>query len=98
MRAQPNPLVKCSCGRTADPSFDEVDIGVGVQQFQIGWECSEHGGICGVCYSCGVAERVGYTHESWCQEHPNITITAEAFDAETDRLRDAVVAKFRKTK
>ena len=78
----------------AEPSYEEVDIGVGVQKHLVGWECPEHGGLCGVCSSCGVAEKVGYTHQVWCLDKPRITITAEAFDAETDKLRDEVVARF----
>jgi hypothetical protein len=87
--------VRCTCGRDADPVYEEVDIGVGVQQFLVAWECYEHGGICGVCYGCGVPERVGSTHRSWCSSHPGETITAEAFEAETDRIRDAVVSRFK---
>jgi hypothetical protein len=90
-----NLPVTCSCGREADPVYEEVDIGVGVQSFHAGWECAEHGGICGVCGSCGVADSVGYTHQSWCREHPNETITAETFEAETDKLRDDVLARFK---
>ena len=88
------PPVTCSCGKKAEPCYEEVDIGVGVQQFLVGWECPEHGGICGVCPSCGVPDRPGYAHGSWCGERPGEVITAEAFDAETDRLRDAFVERF----
>ena len=90
-----NPPVTCSCGAEAEPYYEEVDIGVGVQRFLTGWECWEHGGICGVCGSCCIADRPGYTHRSWCREHPGETITVEGFDAETDRMRDAVVARFK---
>jgi hypothetical protein len=89
-----NPPVTCSCGREADPYYEEVDIGVGVQRFLAGWECYEHGGICSVCSSCGIADRPGYTHRSWCSDHPSEIITPDAFDAETDKLRNAVVAGF----
>lgn len=91
---KPNPPVTCSCGREADPYYEEVDIGVGVQRFLTGWECYEHGGICGTCNGCGVADRPGYTHGSWCPEHPGETITAESFDAETDKIADRVAARF----
>jgi hypothetical protein len=94
-RDKMNPPVICPCGREADPYYEEVDIGVGVQRFHAGWECYEHGGLCGVCGSCGIAERPGYTHQSWCREHPSESITPEAFDAETDRLRDVVVERFK---
>lgn len=90
-----NPPVTCGCGKAAEPVCEEVDIGVGVQSFQTGWACPEHGGICGVCRSCGIADRPGYTHQSWCSAHPSETITAEAFEAETDKLRDEVVARFK---
>ena len=90
-----NPPVTCACGKAAVPFFEEVDIGVGVQKFQTGWECPEHGGICGVCRGCNVADRIGYTHEARCAEHPGETITVEAFEAETDKLRDQVVARFK---
>ena len=86
--------VTCACGREADPYYEEVDVGVGVQRFLAGWECPEHGGICGVCGSCRVADRVGYTHRSWCGEHPGEVITADAFEARTDEITDAVVLRF----
>ncbi len=89
-----NPPVTCSCGRVADPYEEEVDIGVGVQRFLAGWECAEHGGICGVCFSCGVADRPDYTHQAWCREHPGKTITAESFEAETDKMRDDLLKRF----
>lgn len=89
-----NPPVTCSCGREAEPHYEEVDIGVGVQQHLAGWGCPEHGGICGVCGSCGVADRPGYTHRSWCSEHAGEAITLESFEAETDRIANAVVARF----
>lgn len=91
-----NPPVTCACGREGAPCYEEVDIGVGVQRFQTGWECPEHGGICGTCNGCGIADRVGYTHESWCSKHPGETITAESFDAETDKIRDQVAVRFAK--
>ena len=53
-----NPTVTCACGAIAEPFEEEVDIGVG---------------ICGVCYGCGTAEKIGYTHELWCKEHPGVT-------------------------
>jgi len=43
---------------------DEVDIGVGVQAFIIGGECS----VCGqmaICASCGAWEHE--PHRSWCE-------------------------------
>jgi len=90
-----NPPVTCSCGKAAEPSYEEVDIGVGVQRFQTGWECPEHGGICGVCSGCGVADRPGYKHAAWCPEHPGETMTVEEFEAETDKIRDQVIARFK---
>ncbi len=89
-----NDPVTCACGKKAEPSYEEVDIGVGTQRFLVGWECLEHGGICGVCVSCGVADKIGYTHQSWCREHPGEAITIESFEAVTDKLRDAVIARF----
>lgn len=86
--------VTCHCGREADPVYEEVDIGVGVQEFLVAWECPEHGGVCGVCFGCGIPDRVGQTHESWCGQHPSVTITAESFEAETDKIRDGVLARF----
>jgi hypothetical protein len=86
--------VTCACGREADPYYEEVDVGVGVQHFLTGWECPEHGGICGVCGSCGIADRVGYTHRSWCSEYPGEVITADAFEARTNEIADAVVRRF----
>jgi hypothetical protein len=94
-RLDPNPPVVCSCGREAEPYYEEVDIGVGVQLFLTGWECHEHGGICGVCNSCGVADRIGYAHRTWCREHPGEIITEKSFAAETDALRDSVVERFK---
>jgi hypothetical protein len=92
-----DPPVTCStCKREAEPCHEEVDIGVGVQRYLTGWECPEHGGICGVCGVCGVADRVGHTHRSWCAEHPGETITAETFEAETNRIADSVVARFKR--
>jgi hypothetical protein len=69
-----NPPVMCACGREAQVYYEEIDIGVGVQRFHAGWECPEHGGICGVCGACGVAELPGFTHWSWCRESPGKTI------------------------
>jgi hypothetical protein len=89
-----NPLVTCSCGAEAEPYYEEVDIGVGVQQFMTGWQCPEHGGLCGVCGYCGIPDKIGYTHASWCSEYPDEVITAEAFEAETDKLADIVVKRF----
>ena len=74
-----NPTVTCACGAIAEPFEEEVDIGVG---------------ICGVCYGCGTAEKIGYTHELWCKEHPGVTITAESFEAETDKIVEKVVERF----
>ena len=88
------PKVICSCGREADPYYEEVDIGVGIQRHLAGWECHEHGGICGVCVSCGVADRIGLTHRSWCNEHPGETITREDFEEVTDKIRDDIVKRF----
>ena len=68
-----NPTVTCACGAVAEPFEEEVDIGVGIQRFLTGWQCPDHGGICGVCYGCGTAEKIGYTHELWCKEHPGVT-------------------------
>ena len=89
-----NPTVTCACGAVAEPFEEEVDIGVGIQRFLTGWQCPDHGGICGVCYGCGTAEKIGYTHELWCKEHPGVTITAESFEAETDKIVEKVVDRF----
>ena len=92
------PVTCPTCGREAEPVYEEVDIGVGIQRFHVAWECREHGGICGVCYGCGIPDRVGETHASWCKDHPGETITAKSFEAETDKLVEKVVEKFgRKT-
>lgn len=90
-----NPRVVCPCGVEGEPTFEEVDIGVGVQQFQSGWECPLHGGLCGVCGSCGCADRPGHTHEKWCSERPGVAITIESFEAETDELANRVVDRFK---
>lgn len=89
-------MVKCHCGREADPVYEEVDIGVGIQKFLVAWECPEHGGICGTCNGCGIPDRVGETHAKWCQEKPGVTITAESFDAETDKIANEVMARFKR--
>ena len=47
---------------------DEVDIGVGIQTFVTGWECEEHGTICGLCSGCGIACVDGAEHREWCPE------------------------------
>lgn len=75
-----NPPVTCACGAKAEPFEEEVDIGVGVQKFLTGWQCPEHGGICGGCPQCGVAEIIGRTHESWCSEKPDEMIAAQNGD------------------
>ena len=80
-KEKPNPPVTCSCGREADPCYEEVDIGVGVQRFLNGWECYEHGGICGTCNGCGVADRVGCTHRSWCPERARIVAWLRTFNS-----------------
>lgn len=56
----------------------------------------EHGGICGTCNGCGIPDRVGETHAKWCQEKPGVTITAESFDAETDKIANEVMARFKR--
>lgn len=89
-----NSPVTCGCGREAEPCYEEVDIGVGVQKHLVGWECSHHGGICGVCAGCGVPDKIGYVHEPWCSESPGETITVDVFEVETNRLRDKVVERF----
>ena len=92
------PVTCPTCSREAEPVYEEVDIGVGIQRCHVAWECCEHGGICGVCYGCGIPDRVGETHASWCSEKPGLTITADSFEAETDKLVEKVVEKFgRKT-
>jgi hypothetical protein len=90
-----NPHVTCACGAEAAPTYEEVDIGVGVQRFLVGWECPEHGGICGVCSQCAVPDRPGYVHETWCRERPGETITAEAFEAETAQIAEKFVERFK---
>lgn len=60
---------KCpDCGRELDVVNEEVDIGVGIQTFAVALECHEHGGICGLCYGCGVPQLDGYEHRPWCSE------------------------------
>ena len=86
--------VRCACGREADPCYEDVDIGVGVQRFLTGWECLEHGGICGVCGSCGVPDKVGYTHRSWCRDRPSEEITPELYEEATNKIADEVVRRF----
>jgi hypothetical protein len=89
------PVTCPTCGRDAEPVNEEVDIGVGIQTFLVAWECLEHGGICGVCWGCGIPDRVGETHASWCKDHPGEVITADSFEAETDKLVEKVVERFR---
>jgi len=87
------PVTCTTCGREAEPVYEEVDIDVGIQRFLVAWECREHGGICGVCYGCGIPDRVGETHASWCKD-PGEVITAESFEAGTDRFVERVVERF----
>lgn len=67
------PIVCPDCGRPLDPVNEEVDIGVGVQTFLVAYECFEHGGICGVCFGCGVPHLDGFEHRSWCPETKKTT-------------------------
>lgn len=85
----------CACGREGVPVYDEVDIGVGVQKHLVAFECLIHGGICGVAGCCGVLDRIGERHAVWCPTTPSKEITAESFDAETDKLAAKVVERFR---
>jgi hypothetical protein len=59
--------IKCPiCGCEAEELAEEVDIGVGVQRFVTGLDCS----ACGLipnCDCCGVLLREGATHYPWCQ-------------------------------
>lgn len=60
---------KCPiCRRAGDVAYEEVDIGVGIQKFAIGWDCPEHGPICGACFGCGVPMVEGVEHYSWCRD------------------------------
>ena len=88
------PVTCPTCGVVAEPVYEEVDIGVGIQRFHVAWECPEHGGICGVCYGCGIPDRVGETHNSWCFEKPGEAITLKSFEAETDKIAEKVVERF----
>ena len=42
---------------------EEVDIGVGIQKFTVGWECDQCGQLT-ACTGCGVA--LGTEHREWC--------------------------------
>jgi hypothetical protein len=55
------------CKRELDPVYEEVDIGVGVQTFLTGYECYEHGGICGVCNGCNAPQLEGHACRPWCK-------------------------------
>lgn len=56
------------CGAETEAIIEEVDIGVGIQQFTVGYECLEHGGLCGICYGCGVPQMPGVECRTWCPE------------------------------
>ena len=85
----------CACGREDDPICEEVDIGVGPQRHLVAFEYPVHGGICGVAGCCGVLDRIGERHAVWRPTTPSKEITAESFDAETDKLAAKVVERFR---
>ncbi len=60
-----NILKKCKeCDSPLTRLTDEVDIGVGNQEFTIGYECSNCGQQYGVCSTCGTIE--DDNHEDWC--------------------------------
>ncbi len=56
------------CKAELEGEHEEVDIGVGVQTFLVGWRCPNG---CpfgfGVCNSCGVPELPDVVHHKWCQ-------------------------------
>lgn len=54
-----------SCQGSLQPIHEEVDIGVGVQKFLVGYECGECGGQLLVCNACGcVLDHE--PHTQWC--------------------------------
>lgn len=66
MREEHPKCPEPGCGKPLDPVHEEVDIEVGVQTFLTGYECPEHGGICGVCYGCNKPNLPRYEHYDWC--------------------------------
>jgi hypothetical protein len=64
-----NPPSGVSCPVCHGPTYEhaeEVDIGVGVQRFIVGYECQTCGSF-PVCNSCGVIEFPGKEHHYWCK-------------------------------
>lgn len=57
--------MKCPiCGSVeCDEVAEEVDIGVGIEKFTVGFECANCGQI-PVCPHCGGVK----THAKWCKE------------------------------
>lgn len=58
-------LVECPKCRmpVAEEIHDEVDIGVGIQQFLQGWAC----GNCGLVAACDHCGRPDPEHAEWCE-------------------------------
>jgi len=59
-------LVSCpKCGLPETVLIEEeVDIGVGIQKFVVGWDCDQCGRLI-ACVSCGAA--LGTQHNKWCE-------------------------------
>ena len=60
---------KCPrCGLDCVVVTDEVDIGVGIQEHILGWDCS-HCGPISACNECGAPDD---NHHPWCKELSNL--------------------------
>ncbi|MBI2020171.1 hypothetical protein HYS94_02010 [Candidatus Daviesbacteria bacterium] len=53
------------CSKEMDRLTDEVDIGVGIQTFTYGFECSECSRMLPACFHCGIPED-GRQHWTGC--------------------------------
>ena len=61
--------VSCpECGAVTEATYDEVDVGVGIQRFLTGYDCPACGPVVGVCWGCGTAKVDGRACASWCPD------------------------------
>lgn len=63
-----NNLECPKCGGPLEDEREEVDIGVGIQTFHIGYLCPIHGPVVSVCYGCGIPKLSGYACQAWCPD------------------------------
>lgn len=56
-----------TCGGPGEAIYEEVDIGVGVQRFCIGFECAGCQQRVATCHECGTPLD-GREHAVWCGE------------------------------